>query len=54
LSNLFVVENPFFSAENIRKYKNINIIQEFITKLKSLEYFNGDDMATVRAQLKTS
>lgn len=54
ITNLIVEDNPFFKPENILKFPNINVIEEFINKLKSLDFFNGDDMITVKKNLKTS
>jgi len=54
ITHLIVEDNPFFLPENILKFPNINIIEEFINKLKSLEVFNGDNMITVKKNLKTS
>ena len=54
ITHLIVEDNPFFLPENILKFPNINVIEEFINKLKSLEVFNGDNMITVKKNLKTS
>jgi len=54
ITHLIVEDNPFFLPDNILKFPNINIIEEFINKLITLEVFNGDNMITVIKNLKTS
>lgn len=52
LKSLDVDENPFFETENLKMFAGLNIKDEMVKTLTSLQTFNGDDMHTVKKQIK--
>jgi len=49
---LNVEENPFYSNPKVRKMDNSNIDEEFVRLLTDLEVFNGNDMDTVKKNIR--